>query len=110
MMASWTAYLCAGLAGFFAGVALAALGLLILDFWLSSPRSRRNPPSPEEPLTPFSDPVDYDPIRILGVDHSPYDWAQEEHQPERASRGRHPTRLVDMPEMTDGSFSDGGSV
>jgi len=109
MMASWTSYLCAGLAGFFAGVALVTLCLLVLDFWLSSPRSKRND-RPEAPLTPFSDPVDYDPIRLLGVDHSPYDWAQEGPEPERDSRGRHPTRLVDMPEMTDGSFSDGGSV
>ena len=78
MVASWTSYLCAGLAGFFAGVARVTLGLQILDFWLSSPRSKRNSPPPEDPLTPFSDPADYDPIRILGVDQEPYDWAEEE--------------------------------
>ena len=104
MMASWIAYLCAGLAGFFAGVALVTLGLLVLDFWLSNPRSRRNSPPPlDSTAPPFSDPADRDPIRIDGLSprSKPYDWAQEEPEPEQESRGHHPTRLVDMPELTD---------
>ena len=111
MMAPWTSYLCAGLAGFFAGMTVVGLGLLVWEFRPTGPKPSRDLPPRLDPLVPsFSDPAEYDPVRILGVEpprKPPYDWALEEDSPEEAERKireNHPTRLVDIPEMTDGSL------